>query len=62
MKQHAYPFSSIIGQERMKTALLVNAVDPTIGGVLIGGHKGTGKSTAVRALARILPEIKVVSD
>jgi len=62
MKQYFYPFSAIIGQEKMKTALLVNAVDPTIGGVLIGGHKGTGKSTAVRALARILPEIEAVSD
>ncbi len=46
----------------MKSGLLLNAVDPTIGGVLISGHKGTGKSTAVRALARILPEIEVVSD
>ena len=62
MRLNTYPFSAIIGQEKMKTALLVNAVDPTIGGVLIGGHKGTGKSTAVRALARILPEIETVSD
>ncbi|WP_208599542.1 ATP-binding protein [Desulfospira joergensenii] len=62
MKQHIYPFSAIIGQERMKTALLLNAVDPGIGGVLIAGDKGTGKSTAVRALARILPEIKAVRD
>jgi magnesium chelatase subunit I len=62
MRLNTYPFSAIIGQEKMKTALLVNAVDPTIGGVLIGGHKGTGKSTAVRGLTRILPEIEVVSD
>lgn len=62
MKHHKYPFSAIIGQERMKTALLLNAVDPSIGGVLISGHKGTGKSTTVRALAQILPEIEGVED
>ena len=50
-----YPFSAIVGQEPMKTALVLNAVDPTIGGVLIRGHKGTGKSTAAHALARLLP-------
>jgi len=60
MKQYIFPFTAIIGQEAMKTALLLNAVDPTIGGVLISGHKGTGKSTAVRAMSRILPEIEVV--
>ncbi len=62
MKRHIFPFSALVGQERMKSGLLLNAVDPTIGGVLISGHKGTGKSTAVRALARILPEIQVVRD
>ncbi len=62
MKRHIFPFSAIIGQEKMKTALLLNAVDPGIGGVLISGHKGTGKSTAVRALAHILPRINAVSD
>lgn len=62
MKRYIYPFSAIIGQEPMKTALLLNAVDPTIGGVLISGHKGTGKSTTVRALAQILPEIESVED
>jgi Mg-chelatase subunit ChlI len=56
-----YPFSAILGQDAMKTALLVNAVDPTIGGVLIRGQKGTGKSTAARALAALLPEIEVVT-
>ncbi len=60
LKRYIYPFSAIIGQEKMKSALLLNAVDPSIGGVLISGHKGTGKSTAVRALARILPEIEAV--
>lgn len=62
MKPYHYPFSAIVGQEKMKTALLLNAVAPDIGGVLISGHKGTGKSTAVRALARILPEVEGVSD
>jgi len=50
-----YPFSAVVGQEAMKTALVLNAVDPTIDGVLIRGHKGTGKSTAARALAKLLP-------
>ncbi len=60
MKRNPYPFTAIVDQEQMKTALLLNAVDPSIGGVLISGHKGTGKSTAVRGLAALLPEIKVV--
>jgi magnesium chelatase subunit I len=55
-----FPFSALVGQEQMKTALLLNAVDPSIGGVLIRGHKGTAKSTAARALATLLPEIGVV--
>lgn len=57
-----FPFTAIIGQDLMKKALLVNAIDPTIGGVLIKGDKGTGKSTAVRALADLLPKIKVIDD
>jgi magnesium chelatase subunit I len=56
-----FPFSAIAGQEDMKQALLVAAVDPLIGGVLVLGDRGTGKSTAVRALAQLLPEIKVVA-
>ena len=56
-----FPFSAIVGQEKMKKALLLNAINPRIGGVLIRGQKGTGKSTAVRALADLLPEIKVVN-
>lgn len=55
-----YPFTALVGQERMRVALELNAVNPSIGGVLIRGQKGTAKSTAVRALARLLPEIKVV--
>jgi magnesium chelatase subunit D len=56
-----YPFSAIVGQEDLKLALLLNAVSPEVGGVLVRGEKGTAKSTAVRALARLLPPIKVVS-
>ena len=58
----AYPFTAIIGQDLMKLALLLNAINPKIGGVLIKGTKGTGKSTAVRALADLLPEIEVIKD
>ena len=57
-----YPFSAIVGQTEMKLALLVAAVDPTIGGVLVFGDRGTGKSTAVRSLAALLPHMKVVAD
>ena len=56
-----FPFSAIAGQDDMKQALLVAAVDPLIGGVLVLGDRGTGKSTAVRALAQLLPDIKVVA-
>jgi magnesium chelatase subunit D len=56
-----YPFTAIVGQEEMKLALILNLVDRLIGGVLIMGHRGTGKSTAVRALAALLPPIKVVA-
>ncbi|MDP2299196.1 MAG: magnesium chelatase, partial [Actinomycetota bacterium] len=55
-----YPFSAVVGQDALKTALLINAVDPRVGGVLIRGEKGTAKSTAVRGLAWVLPEILVV--
>lgn len=57
-----YPFSAIVGQERMRRALVLNAVDPRIGGVLIRGERGTAKSTAARALAALLPSVAVVSD
>ncbi len=54
-----YPFSAIVGQEHMKKALILNAIHPGIGGVLIRGEKGTAKSTAVRGLANLLPDILV---
>ncbi|MFW5797581.1 MAG: ATP-binding protein [Spirochaetota bacterium] len=57
-----YPFSAVVGQERLKSTLLVNAVDPTIGGVLIRGEKGTGKTIIVRSLPSILPTLTVVAD
>jgi Mg-chelatase subunit ChlI len=55
-----YPFTAIVGQEQMKKALILNAINPRIGGVLIKGEKGTAKSTAARALARLLPDRHVV--
>jgi magnesium chelatase ATPase subunit I len=60
-RNKTYPFTAIVGQEEMKLALILNVVDPLIGGVLIMGHRGTGKSTAVRALADLLPEIEVIA-
>ena len=56
----AFPFTAIVGQDEMKTALLVAAVDPSIGGVLVFGDRGTGKSTAIRALAALMPKIPIV--
>lgn len=56
------PFTAIIGQAEMKKALILNVINPKIGGVLIRGEKGTAKSTAVRGLAELLPEIDVVED
>ncbi|HET7774470.1 MAG TPA: magnesium chelatase ATPase subunit I [Burkholderiaceae bacterium] len=56
-----FPFSAIVAQEEMKLAILIAAVDPSVGGVLVLGDRGTGKSTAVRALAALLPPMKVVA-
>ncbi|GAB4312781.1 MAG: hypothetical protein Kow0019_11880 [Methanobacteriaceae archaeon] len=60
MKNLVFPFSAIVGQENIKKALILNAINPSIGGVLIKGDKGTGKTTAVRALADLLPSLEVV--
>ncbi|MBP0029019.1 magnesium chelatase ATPase subunit I [Roseofilum sp. Guam] len=57
-----FPFTAIVGQEEMKLALLLNVIDPKIGGVMIMGDRGTGKSTTIRALADLLPEIEIVAD
>lgn len=57
-----FPFTAIIGQEEMKLALILNVIDPKIGGVMIMGDRGTGKSTTVRALVDLLPEIPVVEN
>jgi magnesium chelatase subunit I len=60
-KRRVYPFTAIVGQAEMKLALLLNVIDPRIGGVMIMGDRGTGKSTTIRALADLLPEIPVVA-
>lgn len=62
IRRKILPFTAIVGQEEMKKALILNAINPRIGGVLIRGEKGTAKSTAVRALAELLPEIEIVKD
>ena len=54
----AFPFTAIVGQDEMKLCLLLNVIDPRISGVMVMGHRGTGKSTTVRALADVLPDIK----
>jgi magnesium chelatase subunit D len=59
-KQIHYPFSAIVGQEMMCLALILNVIDPAIGGVLIRGEKGTAKTTAARSLAAMLPDIEIV--
>jgi len=57
-----FPFTAIVGQEEMKLALQLNVIDPKIGGVMIMGDRGTGKSTTIRSIADLLPEIEVVKD
>ncbi|GAA3108481.1 hypothetical protein GCM10020254_63090 [Streptomyces goshikiensis] len=55
-----YPFTAVVGQTDLRLALLLNAVSPAVGGVLVRGEKGTAKSTAVRALSALLPQVDVV--
>ncbi len=62
MQNNIYPFAAIVGQERMKLGLILTVINPAISGMLIRGEKGTAKSTAVRALADILPQVEVVRD
>lgn len=59
-RENVYPFTAIIGQDEMKLALILNVINPLLGGVLVKGEKGTAKSTAVRALPDLLPPLKVV--
>lgn len=61
-RRAVFPFTAVIGQEDMKLALLLNIVDPKVGGVMIMGDRGTGKSTTIRALADLLPEIDVAAE
>ncbi|MFJ9788723.1 MULTISPECIES: putative cobaltochelatase [Streptomyces] len=60
MSSALFPFSAVVGQDDLRLALLLNAVSPAVGGVLVRGEKGTAKSTAVRALSAVLPEVDVV--
>ena len=60
-RKPVFPFTAIVGQEEMKLALLLAAVEPMMGGVLALGDRGTGKSTAVRALAQLLPDMAVIA-
>ena len=59
-RRGVYPFTAIVGQEDMKLSLILNVINPALGGVLIKGEKGTAKSTAVRALAELLPAMETV--
>ncbi|GAB4330763.1 MAG: putative cobaltochelatase [Candidatus Abyssubacteria bacterium] len=62
LERPIFPFTAIVGQDQLLLALILNAVNPTLSGVLVRGHKGTAKSTAVRALAELLPEVEAVAD
>ncbi len=60
MKKINFPYTAILGQDKMKMGLVLNVIDPQIGGVLLTGHQGTGKSTAVRSLVELMPQIEVI--
>ncbi|MFW9783518.1 MAG: ATP-binding protein [Candidatus Heimdallarchaeota archaeon] len=60
MKKLNFPFTAILGQDKMKMGLILNLIDPLIGGILMTGHQGTGKSTAVRSLVELMPQIEVI--
>ncbi len=62
MRKVQFPFVAVLGQERMKLGLILNVIDPQIGGVLLTGQQGTGKSTGVRSLVEVMPNIEVVKD
>lgn len=62
MKRINFPFTAILGQDKMKMGLILNVIDPRIGGVLLTGQQGTGKSTAVRSLVEVMPDIDVVKE
>jgi len=62
MKKINFPFPAILGQDKMKMGLILNVIDPQIGGILLSGQQGTGKSTAVRSLVEVMPEIEVIKD
>ena len=62
MKILNFPFTGILGQDKMKLGLILNVIDPQIGGVLLTGHQGTGKSTAVRSLVEVMPKIETIED
>ena len=62
MKKLNFPFTAILGQDKMKMGLILNVIDPQIGGLLLTGHQGTGKSTAVRSLVELMPQIEVVKS
>jgi len=61
-KRVVFPFSAIVALDKLKLTILINAINPKIGGLLIRGPKGSGKTTVVRGLADILPKVKVVKD
>lgn len=62
MRKINFPFTAILGQDKMKLGLILNVIDPQIGGVLLTGQQGTGKSTAVRSLVEVMPDIQIVKD